>query len=61
MYEINSTASESNASFTIVFDFKKDMSEAGDEINAIASVRYKLPVEMRAGSVPPRHQRASSI
>jgi HAE1 family hydrophobic/amphiphilic exporter-1 len=48
VYEINSTASESNASFTIIFDFKKDMSEAGDEIrNAIASVRYKLPVEMR--------------
>src|ERR1700741_644321 len=32
VYEIYSTASESNASFTIVFDFKKDMSEAGDEI-----------------------------
>ena len=48
VYEIYSTASESSANFTIVFDFKKDMSEAGDEIrNAIASVRYKLPVEMR--------------
>ena len=48
VYEIWSNASESNANFTIVFDFKKDMSEAGDEIrNAIASVRYKLPVEMR--------------
>jgi HAE1 family hydrophobic/amphiphilic exporter-1 len=48
VYEIYSTASESNANFTIVFDFKKDMSEAGDEIrNAIASVRYKLPIEMR--------------
>src|SRR5882672_3917679 len=48
VYEIYSTASESSASFTIVFDFKKDMSEAGDEIrNAIASVRYKLPIEMR--------------
>jgi hydrophobic/amphiphilic exporter-1 (mainly G- bacteria), HAE1 family len=46
--DIYSTASESQASFTIVFDFKKDMSEAGDEIrNAIASVRYKLPIEMR--------------
>src|SRR6185503_13704692 len=48
VYEIYSTSSESNANFTIVFDFKKDMSEAADEIrNAIASVRYKLPVEMR--------------
>ena len=48
VYEIWSNASESNASFTIIFDFKKDMSEAGDEIrNAIASVRYKLPIEMR--------------
>jgi hydrophobic/amphiphilic exporter-1 (mainly G- bacteria), HAE1 family len=48
VYEIYSTASESNANFTIMFDFKKDMSEAGDEIrNAIASVRYKLPIEMR--------------
>jgi HAE1 family hydrophobic/amphiphilic exporter-1 len=48
VYEMYSTASESSANFTIVFDFKKDMSEAGDDIrNAIASVRYKLPVEMR--------------
>src|SRR5688572_1545243 len=48
VYEIYSNASESNANFTIVFDFSKDMSEAGDEIrNAIASVRYKMPVEMR--------------
>jgi HAE1 family hydrophobic/amphiphilic exporter-1 len=48
VYEIWSNASESNANFTIIFDFKKDMSEAGDEIrNAIASVRYKLPIEMR--------------
>jgi len=47
VYEIWSNASESNANFTIIFDFKKDMSEAGDEIrNAIASVRYKLPIEM---------------
>jgi HAE1 family hydrophobic/amphiphilic exporter-1 len=48
VYEMFSTASESNANFTIFFDFKKDMSEAGDDIrNAIASVRYKLPLEMR--------------
>ncbi len=48
VYEIHSTASESNANFTIIYDFGKDMSEAGDEVrNAIASVRYKLPIEMR--------------
>src|SRR6187397_2153773 len=48
VYEMWSNASESSANFTIIFDFKKDMSEAGDEIrNAIASVRYKLPIEMR--------------
>ena len=56
VYEIWSNASESNANFTIIFDFKKDMSEAGDEIrNAIASVRYKLPDrDARAGAVPAR-------
>jgi HAE1 family hydrophobic/amphiphilic exporter-1 len=48
VYEMWSNASESNAQFTIIFDFKKDMSAAADEIrNAIASVQYKLPVEMR--------------
>src|SRR5262245_10077652 len=48
VYEMWSTASEGSANFTIFFDFKKDMSEAGDEIrNAIASVRYKMPIEMR--------------
>jgi HAE1 family hydrophobic/amphiphilic exporter-1 len=48
IYELNSTASDGNAQFVIVFDFKKDMSQAGDEVrNAIAGVRYKLPLEMR--------------
>ena len=48
VYEIWSNASDGNASFTIIFDFDKEMTEAGDEIrNAIASVRYKLPIEMR--------------
>src|SRR5882672_6036614 len=48
IYELRSTASESSANFLIIFDFKKDMTEVGDEIrNAIASVRYKLPLEMR--------------
>ena len=38
---------DSSATIVIVFDFKKNMVEASDEVrNAIASVRYKLPVEM---------------
>jgi HAE1 family hydrophobic/amphiphilic exporter-1 len=45
---IRATASEGNARLIIFFDFGKDMVVAGDEVrNAIASVRYKLPVEMR--------------
>lgn len=48
VYEIRSTSSESNARIVIIFDFKKEMPAAADEIrNAIASVRYKLPLEMR--------------
>ena len=48
VYQIRSTSSESNAQIVIQFNFKKNMSEAADEIrNAIATVRHKLPVEMR--------------
>jgi HAE1 family hydrophobic/amphiphilic exporter-1 len=48
VYEIRSTARDGNAQIVIVFDFKKNMIEASDQIrNAIAAVRYKLPVEMR--------------
>ena len=48
VYQIRSTSQESNATIIIIFNFKKNMVEASDEIrNAIASVRYKLPVEMR--------------
>ncbi len=48
VYQIRATASESNASIVILFNFKKNMIEASDEVrNAIAAVRYKLPVEMR--------------
>ena len=48
VYEIRSTAQESLARIIIIFDFKKNMVEAADEIrNAIASVRHKLPLEMR--------------
>src|SRR6478735_1993952 len=46
--ETRSTASESNARIVIIFDFKKDMAAAGDDVrNAIGAVRYKLPLEMR--------------
>lgn len=48
IYQIRSTAAESSASIVVQFNFKKNMVEASDEIrNAIASVRHKLPVEMR--------------
>jgi HAE1 family hydrophobic/amphiphilic exporter-1 len=48
VHEIRSTANEGNAEIVIIFNFKKNMVEASDEIrNAIASVRYKMPVEMR--------------
>src|SRR5262245_45710132 len=48
VYEIRSQASEGQARFWIQFNFKKNMSIASDEIrNAIGTVRYKLPVEMR--------------
>jgi hydrophobic/amphiphilic exporter-1 (mainly G- bacteria), HAE1 family len=48
VYQIRSTASESSAQIVIIFNFKKNMVEASDEIrNSIASVRHKLPLEMR--------------
>ena len=48
VYQIRATASEGEASIVIIFNFKKNMVEASDEIrNAIAAVRYKLPLEMR--------------
>src|SRR5260221_7063053 len=48
VYQIRATANESSASIVIIFNFKKNMIEASDEVrNAIATVRYKLPVEMR--------------
>ena len=46
--EVRSTASEGSARLVLVFNFKKNLIEASDEVrNAIASVRYKLPTEMR--------------
>ena len=48
VYQMRSTASESQAQIVIIFNFKKDMTVAADEIrNAIATVRHKLPIEMR--------------
>lgn len=48
VYQLNATAYEGAAQFVIMFNFKRNMIEASDEVrNAIASVRYKLPVEMR--------------
>jgi HAE1 family hydrophobic/amphiphilic exporter-1 len=44
----NSTSREGSATLVLVFDFSKNMIEAADEVrNAIASVRYKLPTEIR--------------
>lgn len=44
----NSTSREGGATIVLFFDFSKNMIEAADEVrNAIASVRYKLPTEMR--------------
>ncbi len=44
----NSTSREGGATIVLIFDFSKNMIEAADEVrNAIASVRYKLPIEMR--------------
>ena len=46
--EVSANANEGNASFTLKFNFDKNLIEASDEIrNAIAGVRYKLPTEMR--------------
>jgi hydrophobic/amphiphilic exporter-1 (mainly G- bacteria), HAE1 family len=46
--QLNSTASEGNARLVLIFNFDKNLIEAADEVrNAIASVRYKLPNEMR--------------
>jgi hydrophobic/amphiphilic exporter-1 (mainly G- bacteria), HAE1 family len=48
VYEIRSTANEGSAQIVIIFNYKKDLVEAADEIrNSIGAVRYKLPLEMR--------------
>lgn len=46
--EVRSTAAEGQAKLVLIFQFSKNMIEAADEIrNAIGTVRYKMPVEMR--------------
>ncbi|WP_338758577.1 efflux RND transporter permease subunit [Massilia sp. METH4] len=46
--EINGTASEGSATIFMKFTFERNLIEASDDIrNAIASVKYKLPQEMR--------------
>ncbi|AVR96072.1 efflux RND transporter permease subunit [Pseudoduganella armeniaca] len=46
--ELTSTSAEGSATIVMRFNFGKNLIEASDEIrNAIAAVRYKLPIEMR--------------
>jgi HAE1 family hydrophobic/amphiphilic exporter-1 len=46
--ELRSTADEGSATIVLIFNFDKNLIVASDEVrNAIASVRYKLPTEMR--------------
>ncbi|WLI90352.1 efflux RND transporter permease subunit [Massilia sp. R2A-15] len=60
--KVNASASESNASFYLQFDFKKNLIEASDDVrNAIAGVRYKLPLEMREPIVQRQEMSADPI
>ncbi len=44
----SATAREGSATIVLVFDFSKNMIEAAEEVrNAIATVRFKLPTEIR--------------
>jgi multidrug efflux pump subunit AcrB len=46
--EVNSYGNEGSTTIVLQFDFKRNLIEASDDVrNAIASVRYKLPIEMR--------------
>jgi len=46
--EVNSNSYEGGSSIWMEFDFDRNLIEASDDVrNAIAAVRYKLPVEMR--------------
>ena len=64
VYEIRSTANESNANIVIVFNFKKNMVEASDEIrNAIArcatNCRWKCANRSCGVSILPRNPSCS--
>ncbi len=60
--QLRSTSSEGNARLILIFDFDKDLVVAADEVrNAIASVRYKLPVEMREPILQRRDPSAQPI
>ena len=62
IYELRSTAKESNAQIILIFNFNKNMIEAAEEVrNAIAGVRYKLPVEMREPIIRKRDPSAQPI
>ena len=46
--DVSAYANESSATIVLWFDFKRNLIEAADDVrNAINSVRYKLPLEMR--------------
>ena len=46
--EVNSNSYEGGTSIWMEFDFDRNLIEASDDVrNAIAAVRYKLPIEMR--------------
>lgn len=48
VHDMRTWADEGSAWFRIEFEFNKNLIEAADEVrNSIASVRYKLPIEMR--------------
>ncbi|MBC5763325.1 efflux RND transporter permease subunit [Ramlibacter albus] len=62
IYELRSTAKESNAQIVLIFNFNKNMIEAAEEVrNAIAGVRYKLPVEMREPVIRRRDPSAQPV
>src|ERR1700716_3075600 len=48
VYQIRSTAAESQATIVIIYNLKKNMTEPSEETGtATAPVRYKLPIELR--------------
>ncbi len=62
IYRVRATANEGNARIATVFNYKKNMVEASDEVrNAIAAVRHKLPVEMREPVLQRRDPSAQPI